>query len=221
MSLVSDALSDHVVLGLEVARNAVGKMRPGGPLLLPGGTGGRRVGQGRVPARVRRPGPGNGQRMTEPSPYIDVANLPAPAEGIVVTMFITVRSVARSRDFYSRVLGGTVVLEENPCIVKLSNSWILMNPGGPPTPDKPGISVVNYEPGDTTSIFLNLRVADIQACYEEWKSKGAEFVTPPIDREAEIRCYMRDPDGYMIEVGQATGALHGHLAKKRPEDLPG
>jgi catechol 2,3-dioxygenase-like lactoylglutathione lyase family enzyme len=159
--------------------------------------------------------------MTEPSPYIDVANLPAPAEGIVVTMFITVRSAARSRDFYSRVLGGTVVLEENPCIVKLSNSWILMNPGGPPTPDKPGVSVVNYEPGDTTSIFLNLRVANIQACYEEWKSKGAEFVTPPIDRGAEIRCYMRDPDGYMIEVGQATGVLQGHLAKKRPEDLPG
>jgi hypothetical protein len=51
--------------------------------------------------------------MTEPPPYIDVANLSAPAEGIVVTMFITVRSVARSRDFYSRVLGGTVVLEEN------------------------------------------------------------------------------------------------------------
>ena len=142
--------------------------------------------------------------MTEPSPYIDVAGLPAPAEGIVVTMFITVRSVARSRDFYSRVLGGTVVLEENPCIVKLSNSWILMNPGGPPTPDKPGISVVNYEPGDTTSIFLNLRVADIQARYEEWKGKGAEFVTPPIDRGAEIRCYLRDPDGYLIEVGQYT-----------------
>ena len=159
--------------------------------------------------------------MTEPSPYIDVANLPAPAEGIVVTMFITVRSVARSRDFYSRVLGGTVVLEENPCIVKLSNSWILMNPGGPPTPDKPGISVVNYEPGDTTSIFLNLRVADIQACYEEWKSKGAEFVTPPIDREAEIRCYMRDPDGYMIEVGQATGVAARPSRQKAPGGPPG
>ena len=159
--------------------------------------------------------------MTEPSPPIDVANLPAPAEGIVVTMFITVRSVARSRDFYSRILGGTVVLAENPCIVKLSNSWILMNPGGPPTPDKPGISVVNYEPGDTTSIFLNLRVADIQACYEEWKSKGAEFVTPPIDREAEIRCYLRDPDGYLIEVGQATGVLHGQFAEKAPGGPPG
>src|ERR1700678_2893335 len=159
--------------------------------------------------------------MTEPAPDIDGANLPAPAEGIVVTLFITVRKVARSRDFYSRVLGGAVVLDENPCIVKLANSWITMNPGGPPTPDKPGITVVDYEPGDTTSIFLNLRVADIQACYEEWKSKGAEFVQPPIDREAEIRCYLRDPDGYMIEVGQSTGVLHGHLAQKRPEDLPG
>jgi hypothetical protein len=131
--------------------------------------------------------------MTDPAPRIDFADLPAPAEGILVTLFITVRKVARSRDFYSRVLGGTVVLDENPCMVKLSNSWIIMNPGGPPTPDKPGISVVDYQPGDTTSIFLNLRVADIQACYEEWKARGAEFVTPPIDRGAEIRCYMRDP----------------------------
>ena len=157
----------------------------------------------------------------EPAPFIDYENLPAPTEGILVTQFIIVRSVARSRAFYSEVLGGQVVLEENPCIVKLSNSWVLMNPGGPPTPDKPDISVVNYEPGNTVSSFLNLRVADIHACYEQWSSKGAEFITPPIDRGAEIRCYMRDPDGYMIEVGQATGALHGEFAKKRPDDLPG
>ena len=159
--------------------------------------------------------------MTEPTPYIDYANLPNPTEGFLATLFITVRKVAKSRDFYSRVLGGTVVLEENPCMVRLSNSWIIMNPGGPPTPDKPGITVADYEPGNTTSIFLNLRVADIQACYEEWKAKGAEFVTPPIDRGAETRCYMRDPDGYLIEVGQSTGLLHGQLAAKRPEDLPG
>jgi catechol 2,3-dioxygenase-like lactoylglutathione lyase family enzyme len=159
--------------------------------------------------------------MAEPAPGIDFGNLPAPDKGILVTMFITVRKVARSRDFYSRVLGGTVVMEENPCIVKLSNSWIIMNPGGPPTPDKPDISVVDYQPSNTTSIFINLRVADIQACYEAWKAKGAEFVTPPIDRGAEIRCYMRDPDGYLIEVGQATGLLHGERAAKRREDLPG
>jgi catechol 2,3-dioxygenase-like lactoylglutathione lyase family enzyme len=159
--------------------------------------------------------------MTDSTPFIDFANLPNPEEGLLMTLFITVRKVAESRRFYSEVLGGTVVLEENPCIVKLANSWILMNPGGGPTPDKPGISVVNYEPTNSTSIFLNLRVADIQASYETWRARGAEFVTPPIDRGAEIRCYLRDPDGYMIEVGQATGMLTGHLAKKRPEDLPG
>jgi catechol 2,3-dioxygenase-like lactoylglutathione lyase family enzyme len=159
--------------------------------------------------------------MSEPTPYIDFENLPIPTEGFLVTHFITVRDVARARAFYSDVLGGQVVLEENPCIVKLSNSWLIMNPGGPPTPDKPDISVVDYEPGNTVSSFLNLRVANIQECYEQWSAKGAEFVTPPIDRGAEIRCYLRDPDGYLIEAGQSTGLLAGNLAKKRPEDLPG
>ena len=154
-------------------------------------------------------------------PFIDYENIPAPTEGILVTHFITVRSIARSRAFYSEVLGGKVVLEENPCIVKLANSWVMMSPGGPPTPDKPDISVVNYQPGSMASTFMNLRVADIQACYEEWSAKGADFITPPIDRLAEIRCYMRDPDGYLIEVGQATGVLRGVLAEKRPDDLPG
>ena len=106
-------------------------------------------------------------------------------------------------------------------MIKLSNPCVIMNPGGGPTPDKPDISVVDYEPGNTVSSFMNLRVADIQACYEQWSSKGAEFVTPPIDRGAEIRCYMRDPDGYMIEVGQSTGLLEGYLPKRRPEDLSG
>jgi catechol 2,3-dioxygenase-like lactoylglutathione lyase family enzyme len=163
----------------------------------------------------------NDTEANEHAPLIDYENLPAPTESILVTQFITVRSVARSRSFYSEILGGQVVLEENPCIVKLANSWVLMNPGGPPTPDKPDISVVNNEAANTVSSFMNLRVADIEACYQQWSAKGAEFVTPPIDRGAEIRCYMRDPDGYMIEVGQATRVLHGKLADKRPEDLPG
>jgi len=158
--------------------------------------------------------------MTQPAPRIDVANLPAPAEGIVVTLFITVRKVARSRDFYSRVLGGTVVLDENPCIVKLSNSWIIMNPGGPPTPDKPGISVVNYEPDNTTSIFLNLRVADIQACYQQWKAKGAEFVTPPIDREAEIRCYMPGPGRIPYRGRSVHRPAARHAGREAPRGSP-
>lgn len=166
--------------------------------------------------------------MSQPEPSkpestidIDLENLPLPGHGILVTLFLTVRSVARSRKFYSEVLGGQVVLDENPCMIKLANSWVIMNPGGGPTPDKPDISVVNYEPGDTVSTFMNLRVADIDACYADWSAKGAEFITPPIDRGPEKRCYLRDPDGYLIEVGQATGLLHGELAKIRPEDLPG
>ena len=112
--------------------------------------------------------------MTEHTPFIDVENLPAPSEGFLMTQFITVRNVSRSRAFYSDVLGGQVVLEENPCIIKLVNSWLILNPGGGPTPDKPDISVVNYEPGNTVSSFMNLRVADIHACYEQWTSRGAE-----------------------------------------------
>jgi Glyoxalase/Bleomycin resistance protein/Dioxygenase superfamily len=81
--------------------------------------------------------------------------------------------------------------------------------------------VVPYEPSNEVTSFLNIRVADIEACYRNWKAKGAEFVTEPIDRVAEVRCYMRDPDGYLIEVGQATGILEGKFAKKRPEGLPG
>jgi catechol 2,3-dioxygenase-like lactoylglutathione lyase family enzyme len=154
-------------------------------------------------------------------PKFDIENMPAPAEGMLVTHFITVRNVARSRGFYSEVLGGQVVIEENPCIVRLANSWIIMNPGGGPTPDKPGISVVPHEASSEVSSFLNLRVADIEACYRDWKAKGASFVTEPIDRVAEVRCYMRDPDGYLIEVGQATGILGGRFAEKRPEDLLG
>jgi hypothetical protein len=82
-----------------------------------------------------------------------------------------------------------------------------MNPGGALTPDKPDISVVDYELGNAVSSFMNLPVAAIQACDEQWSSKGAEFVTPLTDRGPEIRCYMRDPDGYLIEVGQSTGLL--------------
>lgn len=138
---------------------------------------------------------------------MDINNLPAPSEGLLVTQFLAVRDVARSRAFYADVLGGEVVLAEDPCIVRLANSWLIMNPGGGPTPDKPGVTIVEHEPSDTVSSFLNLRVADIAASYATWQARGAEFLTPPIDRGAEIRCYMRDPDGYLIEVGQSTGLL--------------
>ncbi len=79
-----------------------------------------------------------------------------------------------------------------------------------PEPESKGLQPP--EKTGTVSAFLNVRVADIAAFYAQAREKGAEFLTEPIDRKAEIRCYMRDPDGYLIEVGQATGMLEGIFA---------
>jgi catechol 2,3-dioxygenase-like lactoylglutathione lyase family enzyme len=132
---------------------------------------------------------------------------PAPTEGIVLTQFIVSADVPKSRDFYVDILGGQVVMDGEPTIVKLSNSWIIINVGGGPTDDKPEVVLDVPSDPNLVSAFLNIRVADIAAAYAAWSAKGAEFLTPPIDRGREIRCYMRDPDGHLIEVGQATGAL--------------
>ena len=134
-------------------------------------------------------------------------DFPAPRQGIVLTHFLTVKDQDRSRAFYADVLGGQIVLERDPCIIKLADSWIILNVGGGPTDDKPDVILTPPTDLNTVSSFLNIRVADIRAKYEEWRSKGAQFLTQPIDRGPEIRCYMRDPDGYLIEVGEATGIL--------------
>lgn len=145
-------------------------------------------------------------------------DLPAPETGLILTHFLTVTDVARSRAWYADVLDGQVVLEENPCIIKVANSWIIMNPGGGPTDDKPQVTL--QPPGEreqnTVSSFLNVRVADVGAFYRDRSARGVEFLTAPIDRRAELRCYMRDPDGYLIEIGQATGLLEGILAAVEP-----
>ncbi|MGZ4616330.1 MAG: VOC family protein [Actinomycetes bacterium] len=134
-------------------------------------------------------------------------DFPAPTEGFVLTHFIVARDVARSRDFYSGVLGGEVVMQGEPTIVKLANGWVIINVDGGPTEDKPDVVLEPPTDPHRTSAFLNIRVADIQAAYQEWASRGAEFLTPPTDRGAELRCYIRDPDGHLIEVGQSTREL--------------
>jgi catechol 2,3-dioxygenase-like lactoylglutathione lyase family enzyme len=130
--------------------------------------------------------------------------LPAPEEGILLTHFIVSADVERSRAFYEGVLGGEVVLEGEPTIIQLSNSWVIINVGGGPTEDKPEVTLEPPSDPNRISSFLNIRVADIQTVYDDWSGKGAEFLTPPQQRETEIRCYMRDPDGHLIEVGQLT-----------------
>ena len=136
---------------------------------------------------------------------MDLPDAPVPEEGFLVTHFLTVEDQARSRAFYAEVLGGKVLTEENPCIIKLANSWIILNSGGGPTPDKPEVILEPPSNGNRVNSFLNLRVADAGACYAKWKAKGAQFLTEPLDNHGwETRCYMRDPDGYIIEVGQPS-----------------
>src|SRR5215831_3577291 len=103
-----------------------------------------------------------------------MALFPAPTEGILLTHFIVARA----------------------------NGWITISTAGGPTPDKPTVTLQPPFDSDHVSAFLNIRVADMGATYERWRARGAEFLTPPIDRGVELRCYMRDPDGHLIEVGQ-------------------
>jgi catechol 2,3-dioxygenase-like lactoylglutathione lyase family enzyme len=136
-----------------------------------------------------------------------MAKFPVPEEGILLTHFIVSDDVERSRRFYTGVLGGETVRAGEPSFVALANSWIIINVGGGPTDDKPTVTLATPPDPNRTSSFLNIRVADIAAVYEEWSARGAEFLTPPQDRGAEIRCYIRDPDGHLIEVGQTKRAF--------------
>jgi lactoylglutathione lyase len=129
-----------------------------------------------------------------------------PKEGVSVTHLFIVRDVARSRRFYSDVLGASVLPEGPMVILRFHNTWLILSTEDGPTDDRPGIAAI--APNDTTTITsaLNLRVADVYEFHELWRSRGAEFLTPPKEHTSEIPCYRRDPDGQLIELGQAKQA---------------
>jgi lactoylglutathione lyase len=129
---------------------------------------------------------------------------PAPETGFVVTHFLVVSDQNRSREYYESVFGAKVVHERDPVILRLANSWLILNVGGGPTDDKPTVTLTTPPDPDQTSAFINLRVADIRAVYTDWSARGAEFLTEPKVHATEIRAYIRDPDGHLIEVGQST-----------------
>jgi predicted enzyme related to lactoylglutathione lyase len=133
-----------------------------------------------------------------------MASLPTLSDGIALTHFIVADDVERAAHFYQDVLGGEIVLAGEPTIVALANSWIIINVGGGPTDDKPSVILEPPRDPNRVSSFLNIRVADIQTTYETWSERGAQFLTPPIDRGSETRCYLRDPEGHLIELGQTN-----------------
>jgi catechol 2,3-dioxygenase-like lactoylglutathione lyase family enzyme len=129
-----------------------------------------------------------------------------PKEGITIAHFLTVADLERSINFYATVFGGETVSRGDgnaPPYIRIANTWLILNVGGGPTPDKPTVTLRPPPDPNEISSFMNIRVADIHACYDLWRGRGAEFLTEPLDKYGEIRCYIRDPDGYIIEVGQS------------------
>jgi catechol 2,3-dioxygenase-like lactoylglutathione lyase family enzyme len=134
-----------------------------------------------------------------------------PRDGFSVAHFITVADVERSLRFYEKVFGGRILTTGDnkgaPGFIQIANIWLIVYYGGGPTSDKPTVTLSVPTDPDKVSSFMNIRVADIQACYELWRSRGAEFITEPKPKYGETRCYIRDPDGYIIEVGQSNPGI--------------
>jgi lactoylglutathione lyase len=127
-----------------------------------------------------------------------------PGLEFIVTATLIVADVRRSTAFYRDVLGAHVLKEGEPTFLRLGNVWLTINVGGGPTDDKPDVTATPPRRPNDLSFFLNLRVNDIARFYEVWHSRGATFITEPKKHPSELRCYIRDPDGYLIEIGQTT-----------------
>src|SRR6202050_4234710 len=112
---------------------------------------------------------------------MNIPHAPIAHEGFFATHFFTVSDQDKSKDFYVRILGGKVIKPDNPCYIKLANTWIILNSGGGPTPDKPEVLLETPSDLNRVNSFLNLRVADIWSCYKQRGDKGAFFLTEPLD----------------------------------------
>jgi catechol 2,3-dioxygenase-like lactoylglutathione lyase family enzyme len=132
-----------------------------------------------------------------------------PGLEYVVTATLIASDVTRSAAFYRDVLGAEVLSAGDPSVgrpalLRLGNIWLTINIGGGPTDDKPEVVATPPKHPNELTFFLNLRVTDINRFCERCRTRGAAFITEPKTHTTELRCYMRDPDGYLIEVGQTT-----------------
>ena len=129
-----------------------------------------------------------------------------PTSDMELTHILVVSNMEQSRHFYRDVLGATVVREYGgtSCVLKFQGSWLLLVTGGEPTRDKPTVTFAPPLTPDNVSHAMTIRVPDCQSAYEILKSRGAEFLTPPVNWGSEIRCFFRDPDGHLLEISQAS-----------------
>jgi catechol 2,3-dioxygenase-like lactoylglutathione lyase family enzyme len=131
---------------------------------------------------------------------------------VAVTHILVVTDPARSRDFWVGVLGAELYREYGgtSVVLRFAGTWLLLVSGGGPTADKPTVVFQPPADADLVSHAMTLRVADCQAAYEALRSRGAAFLTPPHDWGSEIRCFLRDPDGHLVEISQSKPADSGN-----------
>lgn len=127
-------------------------------------------------------------------------------EADAVTHMLVVADVETSRDWYVRVLDASVFGEYGgtSVVLQLLGNWLLLVTGGEPSPEKPTVTLTSPADPDRVSGQIIFRVADCQNTYELLRSRGAEFLAPPLDRGGEIRAFFRDPDGHLFEISQLT-----------------
>jgi catechol 2,3-dioxygenase-like lactoylglutathione lyase family enzyme len=128
-----------------------------------------------------------------------------PTTGVELRSLLVASDFARSLAFYRDVLGAVVVrqISDVLCLLSFGSSELLLTVGGGPTRDKPTVTFAPPIDPDTINSELNIRVPDCIAAYEVLRSRGAEFLTPPVDWGYEIRAFLRDPDGHLIELTQS------------------
>lgn len=129
-----------------------------------------------------------------------------PSDGMALTHILVVSDVARAKEFYSNVLGATLHREYGgtSAVYDFQGAWLLVVTGGEPTEDKPDVTFTPPTEPNMVSHAMTIRVPDCHAAYETLRERGAEFLTPPYDWGAEIRCFFRDPDGHLFEISQTT-----------------
>jgi catechol 2,3-dioxygenase-like lactoylglutathione lyase family enzyme len=125
---------------------------------------------------------------------------------VAVTHILVVSDPGRSRDFWVDVMGATLHREYGGTSVVLSfaGTWLLLVSGGPPTPDKPDVFFSPPADPGQVSHAMTLRVTDCRASHAALLARGATFLAPPYDWGAETRCFLRDPDGHLIELSQTA-----------------
>ena len=126
--------------------------------------------------------------------------------GVAVTHILVVADPAASRDFWVNVLGAEPYRKYGgtSVVLKFAGTWLLLVSGGGPTADKPGVTFGPPADPDQVSHAMTLRVADCRAVHAALMARGASFLTPPHDWGREIRCFLRDPDGHLVEISESV-----------------